>query len=89
MSEKLLEKKMVSIKGAIAISDGYYKGAIIKAGQVFDYDGLTRKDGSLPFWIEAPKGVKIVKVEVSAKKEVKKEAKKEVKKEESSIDSLV
>lgn len=74
------EKQMVHIKGAIATSDGYYKGAIIKVGQKFDFDGLTRLDGSLPFWIEAPEGYEPKKVVIKHNKKAE---------DESSVDSLV
>lgn len=72
------EKIHLVIKGAIASSDGYYKGAIIKAGEKFDFDGLSRLDGSLPFWIEAPEGYKMPKKAVV-----------KINKEDSKVDDLV
>ena len=63
-------KQKISIKNAVAIADGYYKGAIIKAGQKFDFDGYAQNDGSVPHWIETPAGYKPKKAAVKKTEEI-------------------
>jgi hypothetical protein len=43
---------------AIATDDGYYKGRIIRTGEKFQYDGIT-KNGRLPLWLKPVGAVKV------------------------------
>lgn len=69
----------------VATDDGYYKSRIIKTGEKFTYDGVT-KDGKLPLWVKA---VGAIKVKGEEKKPVAKKVKKEEEKVESPISDLV
>ena len=60
--EKKIEKVVIN---AIATDDGYYKGSIIRTGEKFVYEGVT-KDGKLPLWVAEAKKKKYVEVDDSA-----------------------
>lgn len=79
------KKKEVKIEhvvcSAIATDDGYYKGRIVKTGEKFQFEGVT-KNGKFPLWVE-PKG------KIDKKQTVVKKVKEEVAQEEDSVSSLV
>lgn len=81
---KKIEIREVVVE-AVATDDGYYKSRIIRTGEKFTYEGIT-KNGRFPLWLR-PVGEPKFKDEVKpAKKAVKKEEEKPV---EASISDLV
>lgn len=60
--KEVKEKKKYEIKEvivqAIATDDGYYKGRIVKTGEKFEYEGIT-KNGKLPLWLKPLSDVKV------------------------------
>jgi hypothetical protein len=81
--EKKVRGEKVSVK-CLAVEDGYHQGKVIKAGEVFVFNGHLNK-GKLPLWVEAKEKFEIPK----AKKEVAKKEEKEVKEVQKEIPSLV
>lgn len=50
---KLESKKEIKVSVKLkAISDGYYKGSVIKAGEIFQYEGGLNRSNGLPLWTE-------------------------------------
>lgn len=68
--KEVKEKKKFDIKEviveAIATDDGYYKGRIVKTGEKFEYDGIT-KNGKLPLWLKPLGDLKFKKETKKAK----------------------
>jgi len=90
--KEAVKKKEVKIEhivcSAIATDDGFYKGRIIKTGEKFEFQGVT-KDGRFPNWVKAVGKVKVV-AGPKAKAEVKSPiVQEEIEDEEADVSDLV
>lgn len=73
LNAEKIQRKSVEIKNvvcsAIATDDGYYKGRIVKTGEKFRYEGIT-KNGKLPLWVKAVGKIEEVKAPKAKKAKV-------------------
>jgi hypothetical protein len=75
-------KELTPFSGKVkANSDGYYKGKVIKEGQIFNLE-CNLVDGKFPLWVDMPTDFKFVKAEVEVEEEevkIEVKSKKEIK----------
>lgn len=68
-----MSKQQTVSVSVTAISTGYYKGRIIRAGEKFTFEGALNH-GRLPLWVKGPKNFKGAKTTSKASKSKVKEA---------------